>query len=72
MRCVGQERQGGAGLEMLLEWVGTVLLLVILFLVVPICFMAVVTLQFRLMERTRSRTADTLDRTDHHPHDASP
>ena len=38
-------------MEVLLGWIGTILLLVLLLLIVPIFFMLIVTLQFRLSGR---------------------
>ncbi len=40
----------------MLEWLGTLILLGLLFLLVPIFFMLIITLQFWLTERERPRT----------------
>ena len=40
-------------MDALLEWVGTLLLLGLLFLIVPVFFMLIVTLQFRLIDQRR-------------------
>ncbi len=37
---------------MVAEWIGTLLLLAVLFLVVPALFMIVITIQFRFIEHT--------------------
>ena len=57
-------------METLLEWVGTLALLALLLVIVPIFFMLIVTLQFRLIENTRRRDTDVFPRTGHQPPDS--
>ena len=48
-------------MQTLFEWIGTLALLGILLLVVPIFFMGIITLQFRLGGETRVSHPDTVD-----------
>ncbi|MDP9350927.1 MAG: hypothetical protein M3P51_05230 [Chloroflexota bacterium] len=45
-------------MEILLEWVGTLVLLGLLVLLVPVFFMLIITLQFRLSENSEPRSGD--------------
>lgn len=45
-------------MEVLLEWVGTLVLLGLLVLLVPVFFMLIITLQFRLSEGSEPRSGD--------------
>ena len=52
-------------MDLLLEWIGTLALLGMLLIFVPVIFMGIVTLQFRLIKQIRNPRPDTLDR--HNP-----
>ncbi len=45
-------------MDTILEWVGTLLLLGVLLVIVPVFFMLIITLQFRLIGRTGSQDSD--------------
>lgn len=45
-------------MEVLLEWIGTLVLLGLLVLLIPVFFMLIITLQFRLSESSEPRSGD--------------